>query len=135
MRLRLNSWYSSRPPDALWIVAGFLAVSGTLVLARSAGRIAGRVISDSAAGMVEPDRVIVELISGALGVLWLSSGVLLWRRRKLGASLALASVAVEAARLAAEGRPTVTGALFLLAIVVMVAVSWRALEGFQKGIP
>lgn len=109
----------------------FFAVSGVLVLASTAIGL----VRANAAALSSSGSVSTAVIAGILGALWLASGVLLWRRRKSGAVLALVSVVAEAVRWSAQEVLTLTDVLFLFAILVLLAISWRALESPNTQLP
>lgn len=83
---------------------------------------------NATAEAVGPGPLFTATLGGAVGGLWLAAGILLGNRRRMGAFLALGSLALEAVQWFAWQLPTRTDVLFFAGVLTLVAVSWRSLE-------
>lgn len=135
MTFQLHTWYSSRPPASLAIAAVYFGLGGVLLIVGTAIQVVIII-----GGGATPEEVAVRPVYTAaygmsLGALWLAAGILLWNHKKVGAWLAVASLALKLAEWLASGLPTLTEALFFIAVLALIAISWRSLETSEGGQP
>lgn len=135
MTFRLHTWYSSRRPESLSIVAAYFAFAGALTVVGTALHVLGVARGGASAEEVGPGPLYTAVLGGAFGGLWVAAGILLWKRRRLGGLLALGSLALEVAQWAISRLPTLTDVLHFVAVLALIAVSWRSLETGDGRIP
>lgn len=128
MTFRLHTWYSSRPPASLSIVAVYFGLGGVLLIVGTAIQVLIVATGGATPEQVRAGPLFTAAFGTSLGALWLAAGILLWNRRKLGAWLALSSLALKLVEWFASRLPTLTEMLFFVAVLALIAVSWRSLE-------
>src|SRR3990170_1621183 len=95
MPYRMTAWDSSRTPAGLSIVSGYFVISGIVALIGTTLQVAAILRGTTEPRVVGPGPIYTGLIGGGIGALWLLAGILLWRRNRLGAFLALASLVLD----------------------------------------
>lgn len=103
-------------------------VGGILTLAGAALQVVSVAAGNAGVDAVGPGPEYTAIVGGAMGGLWLLSGILLWRRSRLGAFLALGSLLPQVAQWIAGRAPPLVEVLYFAAVIALIAVSWRGLE-------
>jgi hypothetical protein len=135
MPYRIPAWGGSRAPAALSIVAGYFVISGIVAFIGTTLQVAAVLSGTTDPRVVGPGPMYTAIIGGGMGTLWVLAGILLWRRNRLGALLALASLLLDVVQWFWDA-PSLTDLLFFLAVLALVTVSWRVLDpGHNSGIP
>ena len=129
-RMTMRSTDSPSAPDAstrLSLAAAYFLCAGLVAIGVASYQIG--VLAFGASGASAQGRPITGLVLlGLSGILWLSAGWTLWRRRRIGVALALLAIVVLLARMPFTGTRAAIEFVLLTIAAVAVLTSWREMR-------